>query len=744
MRNVHELIQKLNAEQIKPVLDTEGAVLVIAGAGSGKTRVLTTRIAYLVANLGVLPEEILAITFTNKAASEMKERLVKILDDIGGMWVSTIHSMCVKILRQNADKLGYDKFFTIYDETDKEKVLKRIFTSLNYEQDKFLKSFKNLISSAKNDCLSPEGFASQNRHMRFIDEFTAVYKEYESELQRSNSMDFDDLLCKTYNLFLRFPEVCEYYAKQFKYVHIDEFQDTNTVQFNLAKMLASCHKNLFVVGDDDQSIYSWRGAKIENILNFDKTFQNAKVYKLERNYRSTKKILDLANCIILNNTGRRGKELWTDKTSGTGIETFVGQDENAEASYVAIQIKNLVQRGYSYSDFAVFMRLNAISRAFEQEFLKYGIPYKIYGGFRFFERKEIKDVLSYLKIINNFKDDEAFMRAVISPKRGIGDKTLISLKEFAVSKNCSIFEAIDYGISTGLSASALSKLVNFKNMILNFKEYEKENGLLKVINYILETTGYLIQYEDKTEENLSKIYNVNELKNTAELFEAENGKNAGLSEFLNSVTLSSDTDDILGEDAVTVATIHSAKGLEFRCVFVAGLDEDILPINRTDLTSDDLEEERRLMYVAVTRAKERLYLTRAFTRYLYGSRRNMTASRFLKEGNPVLSPSIVTSKKEEGEHNFGRELYSFKDEDSLTGSAYSSSYAKKVLTKKLTAQDKDFALFKTGTKVMHPKFGEGMIISEKGEGGRKTVDVAFKGLGIKSLSVKYAPMEIIK
>ncbi|MBO5927722.1 MAG: UvrD-helicase domain-containing protein, partial [Clostridia bacterium] len=492
MRDVNELIQKLNEEQIKPVLDTEGAVLVIAGAGSGKTRVLTTRIAHLVANLNVKPEEILAITFTNKAADEMKERLTKILDSVSGMWVSTIHSMCVKILRQNAYYLGYDKYFTIYDETDKEKVLKRIFTSLGLEQDKFLKSFKNLISSAKNDCLDPDEFALENKHMNYINQFVSVYKEYEKELARSNSMDFDDLLCKTYKLFLYNTEIAESYARQFKYVHIDEFQDTNTVQFNLAKILSSYYNNLFVVGDDDQSIYSWRGAKIENILEFDKNFKNAKVYKLERNYRSTKKILDLANCIILNNTGRRGKELWTDKTAGTGIETFVGGDENAEASYVSMQIKSLVQRGYSYSDFAVFMRLNAISRAFEQEFMKYGIPYKVYGGFRFFERKEIKDLLSYLKIINNVKDDESFIRAATTPKRGIGDKTLLTLKEFAVSKNCSIFEVIDYGLESGLSSGTLSKLVNFKNMLISFKEFEKENGILKVLNYIIDSTAFLL------------------------------------------------------------------------------------------------------------------------------------------------------------------------------------------------------------------------------------------------------------
>ncbi|MBR2869928.1 MAG: UvrD-helicase domain-containing protein, partial [Clostridia bacterium] len=456
MQNINELINNLNAEQIKPVLDTEGAVLVIAGAGSGKTRVLTTRIAHLILNKGVPAKNILAITFTNKAAGEMKERLQSIVGDVSELWVSTIHSMCVRILRRDIEKLGYEKNFTIYDETDKDKVLKRVFEELGLDYEKLFKTTKNYISIAKNDCLSPEEFKKVYADLRFVEEIYQVYRAYQNTLDRTNSLDFDDLLYRTYELFVKFPEVADYYANKFKYIHIDEFQDTNKVQFSIAQRLSITHGNIFVVGDDDQSIYSWRGAKIENILNFDDIYRGAKVYKLERNYRSTKKILELANCIIANNKARRPKELWTENQDGCRVESFVGTDENNEASYVALQIKNLMARNSNveYKDFAVFMRLNALSRAFEQEFTKYGIPYKIFGGFKFFERKEIKDVLAYLKIVNNKYDDESFLRAVACPKRGIGDKTLHELLEYASSRGICIIDAIDQLEFTTLSSGA--------------------------------------------------------------------------------------------------------------------------------------------------------------------------------------------------------------------------------------------------------------------------------------------------
>ena len=779
MTNTDELLGKLNEEQIKPVLDTEGAVLVLAGAGSGKTRVLTTRIAYLIGEKGVRPYEIAAITFTNKAAGEMKERLTAAVGDISEMWVSTFHSMCVRILRRDADKIGYDPDFTIYDETDKDKVLKRVFETLGYDAEKLLKSAKNVISNAKNDCIDPEEFKQANAGLKFVQEFYNVYKEYENQLNRSNAMDFDDLLFVTYKLFREKPEVADYYSRKFRYIHIDEFQDTNKVQFALAKRLALSHGNIFAVGDDDQSIYGWRGAKIENILSFDTYYPAAKVYKLERNYRSTKKILSLANCIIANNTGRHPKELWTENVDGARIETFVGTDENNEATYAALQIKNLMARypDMKYGDFAVFMRLNALSRAYEQEFTKYGIPYRIFGGFRFFERKEIKDVLSYLKVINNPSDDESFLRSVASPRRGIGDKTLRELREFAVGEGCSMYAATEKLHLTTIGAAAKTKLFNFKTLLDGFKSFSAGHKVAETMEYVLDCTGFNEQFAEKTEENASKLYNISELLNSAEQFEKDNA-GATLSDYLNSVTLSSDTDDINSDDAVTVATIHSVKGLEFKCVFVSGLDEKIIPISRSAGDESELEEERRLMYVAVTRARERLYLTRAASRYLYGSREHMTQSRFLKEAQPVLNPGGAAKSAAYGNANdygngyggggsYGKgydggyprygnnpkydgyggtprdEEISFSGSNRPSG--YSSSYARNFLAgNKPKPAATGGSGYKCGTKVRHAKFGEGTVITVKGEGDNIIIDVAFKGVGIKQLSAKYAPLEILK
>ncbi len=749
MEIVDRLIAQLNEEQLKPVLDTEGAVLVIAGAGSGKTRVLTTRIAHLISNKKVSAEKILAITFTNKAAGEMKERLKKIFGNIGDMWICTIHSMCVRILRRDIDKIGFDKNFTIYDETDKDRVLKRVIDELGLEADDYFKSAKNLISTAKNDCISPIEFVNEYRNFRKVEQISKIYEKYSEYLEKSNSLDFDDLLFKTYKLFTTHPEVVDYYASAFEYIHIDEFQDTNKVQFLIAQMLASKHQNIFVVGDDDQSIYGWRGAKIENILNFDDIYRGVKIYKLQKNYRSTKKILELANCIIKNNTERRDKELWTDNDDGCRVETFVGNDENNEASYVALQIKNLMNRNQNlkYKDFAVFIRLNALSRAFEQEFLKYGIPYTIFGGFRFFERKEIKDVLAYLKVINNNLDNESFLRAVACPKRGIGDKTLAELSAFASSMHLSIFDAIDFIDQTALSSGAKNKLTNFKNTLNNFIDYSRGNAVVNLIKYILEKTDFLAQFQEDTEENMSKKYNISELLNSADEF-YKNNPNTHLSEYLASITLSSDTDSIQDGDVVTIATIHSAKGLEYPTVFVAGCDESILPAIRGFHDESELEEERRLMYVAITRAKQRLYLTRANSRYMYGKREYMTQSRFLKEGQSILNPlQYQNNTTKESPYSFAKRYEESLDinQPSNSGGGYSSNYAKRFLsnTKPTSNAKSNVASYKTGLKVKHVKFGEGVVIMTKGEGDNLVVDVAFKGVGIKSLSAKYAPMEII-
>lgn len=745
MSVIDELLNKLNDEQIKPVLDTEGAVLVIAGAGSGKTRVLTSRIAYLILEKGIKPFNIVAMTFTNKAAGEMKERLKGIVPDIDDMWVSTIHSMCVRILRRDIENIGYDKNFTIYDETDKDKVLKRVFEDLGFDADHLLKTAKNVISNAKNECLSPKEWKKAYANVRFADELEQIYQSYENYLMRSNALDFDDLLFKTYQLFETCPDVADYYSEKFRYIHIDEFQDTNSVQFAIARRLSEKHGNIFVVGDDDQSIYGWRGAKVENILTFDDVFRGAKVYKLERNYRSTKKILQLANCIIKNNTGRREKELWTDNPDGVKVETFVGSDENNEATFAALQIKNLMARSdLSYRDFAVFMRVNALSRAFEQEFMKYGIPCKVFGGFKFFERKEIKDVLSYLKIINNHNDDESFLRCIATPKRGIGEKTLRELREFCASASISLYEGL-FGLEqTTIGSAAKTKLFNFGMLLDSFSSYAEHSNVVGLIEHILETTGFEEQFAEKTEENTSKLYNISELKNSADQFEKDN-KNSTLADYLNSVTLSSDIDGINSDDAVTIATIHAAKGLEYKCVFVAGLDETILPISRSVDDEEELEEERRLMYVAVTRAMERLYLSRAMSRYMYGRRERMLPSRFLKEAQVVLAPK--RSEEDRKEYSQERSFSSFKDDEnySTSNGGYSSGYAKSFLqnNQPKKVNNIDFSKYKSGMRVRHTKFGEGIVINVKGQGDNLIVDVAFKGVGVKSLSAKFAPMEIL-
>ncbi len=748
MQDIQELLSQLNEEQIKPVLDTEGAVLVIAGAGSGKTRVLTTRIAYLVLEKKVSPSNIMAITFTNKAAGEMKERLRKIIGDIDEMWVSTIHSMCVRILRRDIDKLGYDKNFTIYDESDKDKVLKLAFEYLNYDVDKFLKPVKNVISNAKNECLSPEEYKKAYAGTRFVDEYAEIYAKYDDLLENNNALDFDDLLFKTYKLFATFPEVASYYANKFQYIHIDEFQDTNKVQFALAQVLSSKHCNIFVVGDDDQSIYSWRGAKIENILSFDDIYRGAKIFKLQRNYRSTKKILELANAIIKNNTERREKELWTDNAEGVRVETFVGTDENNEATYTALQIKNLMSRNPTlrYSDFAVFMRINALSRAYEQEFMKYGIPCRVYGGFKFFERKEIKDVLSYLKVINNPSDDESFVRCVSTPKRGIGDKTLRELREYCYTNSISMYEGLSRLECTTIGGAAKSKLYNFGLLLDGFKAFSQNNKVVDLIDHILEKTGFLEQFVEKSEENTSKLYNISELKNSAEQF-AKDNYGSTLADYLNSVTLSTDIDDINNDDAVTIATIHASKGLEYTCVFVAGVDQDILPIARSKNDDAELEEERRLMYVAITRARERLYLTRAMSRYLYGRREHMVQSQFLKEAQSILSPTKPEEKKVYSSYSYDKR-FDINDDDSSSSNntgGYSSIYAKSMLNLSKPKVNVNYKQnqYKSGIKVKHAKFGEGVVIAVKGEGENLIVDVAFKGIGIKSLSAKFAPMEIV-
>ena len=757
-------IQKLNSAQILPVKDTEGAVLVLAGAGSGKTRVLTSRIAHLVCNKNVSPSNILAITFTNKAADEMKYRLEKMIGNIDGMWVSTIHSMCVKILRSSISYLGFEKNFSIYSEDDKERVLKRIIADMELESDKYLKLCKSCISDAKNSDLSPREYRDEHIKMKYVSTVYDVFVEYEKELKRSNALDFDDLLIKTLHLFEESEEVLSYYSEKFRYVHIDEFQDTNTVQYKIAKYLSSYHGNIFAVGDDDQSIYGWRGAKIANILGFEKDFRGAKVYKLEQNYRSTKNILNLANLIIKNNDTRKDKVFWTENQGGEKPEYFTAFDEGKEAEYVATKIKSMIASGKKASDFAVLMRVNALSRSFEQEFLKYNIPYKVFGGFKFFDRKEIKDLTAYLRIATNPLDNEAVLRVMNVPRRGIGDKTIDTIAKYAEVNELSVYEALLDVESLPLNSGAKSRVKEFKDIIYNLMIDAQALPISDFVKTVIERTNFLSQFEESTEENESKKLNVSELVNSAIEFEKLN-KEGTITDYLGSITLSSDLDDFDASNFVSVATVHSVKGLEFDTVFIVGMDETIFPVSRASESNEELEEERRLMYVAITRAQKELYVTRAKSRYLYGKRNITMESRFIKEILPLLK---VKSSGCDGGYGYERSYernydrgYGYKERSTYNQSGSEYGYYSDEPQVNTFTKTKSFSTgynlygsakkqevqaptgqYSAGVKVTHKKFGLGTVIAVK-DGG-KVIDVAFSGVGIKSLAVAYAPIEIVK
>ena len=629
MIDTKELLRQLNDEQIKPVLQTEGPVLVLAGAGSGKTRVLTTRIAHIVEDLNVPAEAVLAITFTNKAANEMKERLSKYVN-VSRMWVCTIHSMCVRILRMFAKEVGITENFSIYSETERNNIIKKSFQECDYDDEKLLKNIKYHIANAKMLGYSPERYAEEYAGERDIEAVTKVYRRYNAHLKENNALDFDDLLNETRLLLRRNKDAREYLSGRFRYVLVDEFQDTNEVQYEIVKLLSSVHGNLFVVGDDDQSIYGWRGAKIENILHFEKDFKGAKVFKLERNYRSTKNILKLANTVIRNNATRKQKTLWTENADGEKPLLHEAEQESGEARFIAYTIAGLMKRGYKYSDFAVLMRLNALTRSLEQEFMGDGIPFKVFGGFKFYERKEIKDLLAYLRLINNPFDGEALVRIINFPKRGIGAKTVETLQNYAYENELSLFDALLDLDQLGFTGATKQKLAEFTKLVKGWILISQATPVNDLVKQIISDTKMREAYADDGDESINKRANIEEFVNAVEEYCKLNPE-ATLTDYLNQVTLLSDTDEMDDSDYVTLATIHSVKGLEFRCVFVCGMEENIMPVSRAVGNDEDMEEERRLMYVAITRAKQRLYLTRAKSRYMYGKREESMRSRFLKE-----------------------------------------------------------------------------------------------------------------
>ncbi len=739
-------LAQLNPAQLSALKQTDGAIMVLAGAGSGKTRLITYRIANLVGTLGVSPENILAITFTNKATNEMKSRLISLLGATAeDIWISTFHAMCVRILRRHIGSLkttsgaisNFDGNFSIYTDTEKDKSIKTVLKTLNIEKENFASKVGFHISHAKNSNLSPWEYQKLNQDVPEIDDITRAYSAYQSLLGANNALDFDDLLVKTHKLFVDFPEILRRYQNKFQYIHIDEFQDTNRIQYEIARMLSGGHKNIFVVGDEDQCIYSWRGASIQNITDFKKDFENSKLFRLEQNYRSSKQILTLANKLIKNNQLRNEKTLWTQNDIGEKGQFYNANNEFDEAEFVAQQIKRLVEtEGYSYSDFAVLSRLNAMTAPVEEKFLNYNIPYKIFGGNKFFDRVEIKILLSYLKMLTNPYDSTSFSRIINFPKRGIGEATIAEIMRLSEFHNTTPYSLILNSEEYMLEAVIDRKIKPFKDVLCRLDNDYKTLQGYDFIESLVKTIDFKSIYNTESEEDMSRLLNIDNFLSMAQDYFKNNPKST-VSEFLQSITLVSDIDSYdENSHTVTIATVHAVKGLEFRCVFVVGLEERLFPIVRTYSSSTDIEEERRLMFVAITRAEERLYITNAKSRFVYGKRDYLLPSRFLVEcgiDEPKQQTS-ATSKFSNSQYNkpsfqtFVKKSFSINNNEN-SANAVSSNLAKK---------------YTVGVKVSHPKFGTGVIISNQGIAVTKCVSINFESFGTKTLSVEYAPISIVK
>lgn len=733
----------LNEEQREAVFHTEGPLLILAGAGSGKTRVLTHRIAYLIEEKGINPWNILAITFTNKAAGEMRERV----DDIVGfgsesIWVSTFHSTCVRILRRHIDRLGYDNNFTIYDSDDQKTLMKDVCKLLQIDTKTYReRTILSAISSAKDEMITPEEY-ELNAYGDFSKKKIAeAYKEYERQLKENNALDFDDLLVKTVQLFQTQPEILEYYQDRFRYIMVDEYQDTNTVQFKLISLLAAKYKNLCVVGDDDQSIYKFRGANIQNILSFEKEFEHTKVIKLEQNYRSTSTILDAANAVIKNNVGRKAKSLWTENGEGEKIQFRQFDTAYDEAEYIVGDIRERVDNGKAaYCDHAVLYRTNAQSRLFEEKMITANIPYKIVGGVNFYARKEIKDLLAYLKTIDNGKDDLAVRRIINVPKRGIGLTTVNRITEAAQQRGISFYEALcSADLVSGLGRS-ISKLESFAAMIEYFRKEAEHLSITELMEEILTETGYVEELKAEGEEEAEvRLQNIDEFLNKIAAYEESCEEELPtLSGFLEEVALVADIDSLDEEsDYVVLMTLHSAKGLEFPYVYLAGMEDGIFPSYMT-ITADDpteIEEERRLCYVGITRAKKELAMTCARRRMIRGETQYNKMSRFLKEVPPQLLSTGKIVEKEELEL----------PKQNAYVQAKQSFQAKPFMISKPVQQfgvkSGEGLSYGVGDRVRHMKFGEGTVTAIT-EGGRDyEVSVDFDSAGTKKMFASFAKLQ---
>ncbi len=769
-----DILENLNDKQYEAVVNTEGPCLVIAGAGSGKTKVLTHKIAYLIGEKNVKPWDILAITFTNKAANEMKTRVENLVGDIAkDMWIGTFHSICVRILRKQIDRLGFDSSFIIFDTSDQKTLIKQIIKSQNLDDKLYSdKSIQYEISNAKNDMLEPDSYRAKVKGDFRKEKIAEIYHIYQKKLKENNAIDFDDIINFTIKILMDNPDLLEYYSGKFKYVLVDEYQDTNKAQFTLVSLLASKYGNITVVGDNDQGIYSFRGADITNILNFEKDFPGTRIIKLEQNYRCTQNILNIANEVIKNNETKYEKKLWTDNDLGNKPKIFRGDNEYDEANYIVRQINSLkIEEYYKYSDFAILYRMNSQSRSIEDILRREDIPYKIVGGLKFYERKEIKDIIAYLRLIQNTSDNLSLTRIINEPKRGIGKTSLDNIEDLSASNGISMFEIIKRADEFGLNRI----FANTREFISVIEELKSKKDNIKISDLIKETlnkTGYTRALElENTVEAETRIQNLDEFLTVAIEFEEESADNS-LSEFLEGITLSSDLDGMEdSEDSVTLMTLHSAKGLEFPVVFLVGMEEGIFPGYKSIGEEKELEEERRLCYVGITRAKENLFLTCSRQRTIFGSTSCNPVSRFVKEipSNMLEGYEDIEDKRQnlydsDNEWSYGERrrpsYYSdYSREESIstykdiaaassrgTQTTYQFRSAESFLNSlnKNKSEDIDLSVYKAGVRVLHKKFGEGIINSVEKEGEDLKVDINFDKVGHKRLMARFAGLQILE
>lgn len=750
-----KLLEGLNDRQKEAVITTEGPLLVLAGAGSGKTTVLTRRVAYILEKGLAKPWEILAITFTNKAAKEMAERIETLVGEgiSSQMWVKTFHSACLMILRRDIEKIGYTSNFNIYDTNDQKRLIKDCLKELNMNEDNYpVKSLMNAISSSKDEMIDPEKYARLHPDFRG-EKYASVYRLYQKKLKEANAMDFDDLIFKTVELFRDNPDTLSYYQERFKYILVDEYQDTNNMQYELVSMLGKVRRNVCVVGDDDQSIYKFRGANIRNILDFEKQFSDAKNIKLEQNYRSTQNILSAANAVIANNMERKEKRLWTDKGDGEKITVRTCENQIDEAMYIAREIDRLVSEGYKYSDIAILYRTNAQTRVFEDNL---SCPYRVLSGLRFYDTKEIKDILAYLRVIYNPSDDINLKRIINVPKRGIGQSTIDKIDTLASTVGKSMFDIItdeNYLSSLGRSAK---NLTDFANLINKLRESVDNVSVTELIEMTYAETGYTLSLlAENSPEARGRMENLDEFKSKAKEYE-ENVEGGTFAGFLDNISLVSDVDNYDSEqDAIVLMTLHSAKGLEFPVVFMCGLEQGLFPSYQSMESDEQLEEERRLCYVGITRAKSKLYITYALQRIMYGKTESKVISDFVKEipkdyvhriDDVIRRPqrdaysSLASDFDDFGSFSYGSEKVGLGGKSSLMSDAMVSSIISSSTFKAAEATNVTETYTK-GERVSHKKFGEGMIVGVTDMGGDYQLEISFDNVGTRTLMASFAKLK---